>query len=88
MSNIESSSQSYFYETDITPHDFEINNNNVYTESSANSIINSKEVEITFKIGGGKKIETYDYLIKSILPYLKQIIPSTAIIKVNLQTLS
>lgn len=82
ISDVETPNNTYFYNSDVSPYNFETAAND-FSESSANSIINSKEVEITFKIGDGKKIETYDYLIKSILPYLKQIIPSTAIIKMN-----
>ena len=99
----------YFYKTDSgLTYNFEKNgeeeNKNDYTESAANSIINSKEIVITFKVlvedepevSDNKEIEdktetpaeenkkmTYKYLTDCVLPYLKQIIPSTAIIKIK-----
>lgn len=76
----EEDDENFFYKSDVVTYNFEKDGNNDYTESAANSIINSKEMVITFKLN---KNVTYYYLVKSILPYLKQVIPSTAIIKLN-----
>jgi hypothetical protein len=65
------------YESELIPHNFE-NGGRRYEEPAANSIINNKVLRIRFK-------NTIDlnYITNSILPYLKQIIPSTTILEIE-----
>lgn len=74
---------SYFYDSDVVPHDFETNGTG-WTESSANSIINTKHMTITFYVDNNDASEMYKYLNNCVFPYLEQMIPSTAIVKIEL----
>lgn len=69
---------------EITPHNFfisededETDNKIKYNEASSLSVINSKEFHIRFSINHENFIET------DVLPYVKQIIPSTSIFSYN-----
>ncbi len=68
------------FESDLEPFDFETGETGAGTEAAANSIINVKNLRIEFFT------EYYDeftqFLLKSILPYLKQVIPSTTIAEI------
>lgn len=73
-----------FFESELTPFDFE-NMGKSYDESTANSIINDKKLLIEFS----GPITTYEnfplFLQNGILPYLKQVIPSTTILEIDIE---
>ena len=74
-----------FYESHLKPFDFE-GIGNRYDESVANSIINDKKILIEFS----GPIIRYDndfplFLQEGILPYLKQMIPSTSIVEIRIE---
>ena len=72
-----------FFESEVDPYNFE--GGDLNDEASANSLINIKNLTIDFN---GKCTEYdgfYDYFIKSILPYLKQVLPSTTIVNIKVK---
>lgn len=67
------------FESDLEPFDFETGETGVGTEAAANSIINVKNLRIEFFT----KYDVFtEFLMKSILPYLKQVIPSTTMTEI------
>lgn len=78
------------YTTELKPYDFETQESGEFNESSANSVINSKKLTIEFNDLGCSDNSFKDYLYKSVIPYLVQIIPSTTIwsVKVNTEDVS
>ena len=67
-------------ESQLEPYDFETDSRN-NDESAANSVINVKKLKITFTNKESNNIEFKKYFYECILPYLKQVIPSTAIVE-------
>lgn len=74
-----------FFESELTPFDFE-NLGEQHDESTANSIINDKKLLIEFS---GPIVRYYDdfpiFLQEAIMPYLKQILPSTTIVEIRIE---
>jgi hypothetical protein len=71
------------YEADFSTFNFETQQLNSNDEAAANSIINVKNLEIDFAnkyvaLGGFR-----NYLLKAVMPYVTQVIPSTAILKIG-----
>lgn len=71
-----------FYNSELTPHNFE-NNSLTWGDAADYSVINSKQMKITFTRNFIDGDDAYNYFIKCILPYLEQVIPSTTIVKVE-----
>lgn len=71
------------FESELMPYNFE--GGELYDEASANSIINNKMISIEFSNKFINSIESYDYLYRCIMPFLKQMIPSTSIFSVNIE---
>jgi hypothetical protein len=73
------------YTSKLIPNSFDIASGGTqYDEGAANSIINTKKLKIQFN---GKYVlgTTFrKYLYSAILPYLKQIIPSTTILEISI----
>lgn len=68
-------------------YDYETNTENIATEAAANSIVNIKNIELQFYLKASylSEEERYlDYLKNNILPYVKQMLPSTAIVRVRI----
>ena len=66
----------------ISPYNLFTNKPDDFSEEAALSIINSKEFHIIFD-------KTHrDFIEKDILPYIKQLIPSTTIFSYSFETLS
>ena len=72
-----------FFNSMVNPYNFE--GGEKYDEAAANSLINIKNLTIDFNGGCADYEEFYDYFIKSILPYLKQMIPSTSIVNIKVK---
>ncbi|MBP5722006.1 MAG: hypothetical protein J6X18_00280 [Bacteroidales bacterium] len=76
---------------DYNVFDFEKGTNGQVTttpsEAAANSVINVKTIDFEFSVKAIFANEFREYLNKSILPYLKQMIPSTAIWTVTLNVM-
>ena len=72
-----------YFENDLHPFNFEGGETN--DEASANSLINIKNLTIDFNGQCTAYSEFYDYFIKSILPFLKQMIPSTTIVNIKVK---
>ena len=70
--------------SNLVPYDFETNTNG-NTESAANSVINVKNLKITFMNNESSEPEFKDYFNKCILPYLTQVIPSTTIVEYDIE---
>lgn len=71
------------YDAEFSTFNFETQQLNTNDEAAANSIINVKNLEIDFAnkyvaLGGFR-----NYLLKAVMPYVTQVIPSTAILKVG-----
>lgn len=73
-----------FFESYITPYQFETNTGK-YDESEANSLINNKKLLIEFSAGLMDESVFPLFLEGCILPYLKQMIPSTTIWEIRLE---
>lgn len=73
-----------FYDSNVLPFDFETGKRNIASESAANSIINNKRMSIRFATVYGDDDDYRTYVLRSVLPYLKQVIPSTSISRVTL----
>lgn len=87
------------FESEIVPlnPEFEIGNTEYYDEAAANSIINVKNIEIKFvgKIVNETDVDTnnnpigtsnFKYFAKNVIMfYVKQLIPSTAILKISFE---
>ena len=58
---------------------------NTADEVTADSIINSKRIKITFYTENQFLSEFEDFLTQTVLPYLKQVIPSTAIFEYEIK---
>lgn len=80
-----SESTGMFYKTALIPKNYEISG---YTndEAAANSIINVKNLKIEFSGTESMEPDFKNYLYKTIMPYLKQMIPSTTILEVKTVT--
>ena len=82
-----------FYKSNLVPYNFETgihgdnetNPNSSNDEAAANSIINVKNLKITFKGSIAKEAGFREYLYKCIMPYLKQVIPSTSILEIEIE---
>lgn len=72
----------HLYTTELKPFDFEQSISGG-TESESYSLINNKSLSITFVVNDKFKNDIVKYVLESILPYLKQLIPSTCIWRVN-----
>ena len=75
-------SECFFKTDEYTPKNFETDGNvdNGLTEGSENSVVNLKNIKITFysdAVHGGEEFERY--IKECVMPYLTQVIPSTAI---------
>jgi hypothetical protein len=70
------------YETNLNPHNFE-DSKSTWGESADYSVINSKQMTITFSENFINNDESYNYFIKCIMPYLEQVIPSSALVKIE-----
>jgi hypothetical protein len=68
-------------ENNICPYNLLENSEDCYDEVGSLSVINSKELHIIFDK------EYKDFIETDILPYLKQIIPSTTIFSYSFETL-
>ena len=71
------------YEADFSTFDFETQQLNSCSEASANSIINVKNINIEFASKYRNFGNFKNYLGQTILPYITQIIPSTAILSIG-----
>ena len=71
------------YDTDLTPYQFEYGLP-TYDEAAANSIINLKNLHILFNGKYALNSRFRKFLMTSVMPYLKQLIPSTTIFSVNI----
>lgn len=69
------------FESSLEPYNFEMGEK--YDEAAANSIINTKKMIIEFASKLLKEKGFYEYLNNCIMPYVKQMIPSTTIFEVN-----
>ena len=68
----------------LETYDFETKKSGVDSEASANSVINSKKLKITF-VGFNAFVDEFrKYLETSIMPYLSQVIPSTSILDISI----
>lgn len=67
-------------ESQLEPYDFETDSRS-NDESAANSVINVKKLKITFTNKESKNSEFKKYFYDCILPYVKQVIPSTTIVE-------
>ena len=74
----------YNFETGIHG-DNETNPNSSNDEAAANSIINVKNLKITFKGSIAKEVGFREYLYKCIMPYLKQVVPSTSLLEIEIE---
>lgn len=82
-----------FYKSDLVPYNFETgihgdndaNPNSSNDEAAANSIINVKNLKITFKGSIAKESGFREYLYKCIMPYLKQVVPSTSLLEIEIE---
>ena len=72
------------FKSELMPFNLETQAENSASEGAANSIINTKNLTITFNEKYGKEKEFNNYLFKTILPYLKQLIPSTTIFEIKI----
>ena len=72
-----------FFDSEVNPYNFE--GGETYDEAAANSLINIKNLTIDFSGQCTAYEEFYDYFIKSILPFLKQMIPSTTIVNIKIK---
>ena len=72
-----------FFNSAVNPYNFE--GGEKFDEAAANSLINIKNLTIDFNGRCTDHEEFYDYFIKSILPYLKQMIPSTSIVNIKVK---
>ena len=73
-----------FFESDLNPFDFE-NIGKKHDESCANSIINDKKLLIEFSGPITTNKDFPLFLQNGILPYLKQMIPSTSILEIKIE---
>ena len=71
-------------DSELIPYNFE-NSANTTDEAASYSIINNKKLKITFSPIFSSE-EGYNYLYNSILPYLKQMIPSTTLLEIEVET--
>jgi len=72
-----------FFETETSAWNLETQKSDDYDEAAANSIINVKKVTLEFnKIKYGENNEFINYFHTSIMPYMKQMIPSTTIFEI------
>lgn len=67
------------YESDIRPYDFETGEMGCFNESSANSVINTKKIKITFRVLND---ENRLFIEECVLPYAKQLIPSGLLLEI------
>lgn len=89
VGNINNNTQWTTYKTEINPYNFEGGRNN--DEAAANSIINTKKLVINFFGNTAKECNTNgdycfrDYITEKVMPYVKQLIPSTSILEVSIE---
>ena len=72
-----------FFNSEATPYNFEGKED--YEEAAANSIINNKKLLIEFTPNIVYDSESYNYLNNCILPFLKQMVPSTTILEIGIE---
>lgn len=70
------------FNSELIPYNFEGEVN--YDEAAANSIINIKKLVIEFNKKFNIETGFYEYVNRCVLPYLKQMIPSTTILEIKL----
>lgn len=73
------SSENTVFKSDINPYSFVTKESGVNDDDSSYSVLNSKVVTIHFNGNDEKR----NYIMKSVLPYLEQMIPSTSIVKLE-----
>ena len=77
--NVGKNAENTTFESDLEPFDFETGEKGVSTEAAANSIINVKNLRLEFFT----EYEVFkEFLQKTILPYLKQVVPSTTMMEI------
>lgn len=67
------------FEYDFKPVDFEDKKCENFNESSANSIVNTKKIVLTFNVLNN---EDREFINGSVLPYVKQMIPSGVLLEI------
>lgn len=73
------------YYSELEPFDFENQSlKNSRKEAAANSIINTKKITIDFYSKYCTSTSYQNFINNSVLPYLKQLIPSTALLEINI----
>lgn len=72
-----------FFDSDLRPFNLETQERNSSDEAAANSVINTKRMKIIFNSPMKLDPEYHIYLNTCVLPYVKQMIPSTTILEID-----
>ena len=72
------------FESELRPFNLETQAENDQQEGAANSVINLKNITITFNEKYCKQSEFKNYLFNTMMPYIKQLIPSTTIFEIKI----
>jgi hypothetical protein len=72
------------YTSELSAYNYENGKTDDNDEAAANSVINTKRIRIQFVGEHALADEFRPYLYSSILPYIKQVIPSTAILEISI----